>query len=284
MIYCDSKCFSYSDLFLNTSQKNSQKTNLLFSLVSLSFLFAIIALYPSKALASDFRIDVSQEGISGYADNAPLKDILSDISSKTGCNIYLNEKLSNAKTSFYIANKISNEKAIKLIIQPNSNIMVFGLNEKKEHYISDIKVYPKGVKTGKYMSLHDNARVASYGSSNNSSSYVVNSYRQSSGVDSNDVGRSLPERYKSKIYNVEKSAFGTPVLKKNKSEKGPGNSLNSSNMKKAYAKYRAEKKSYENRVSSSERRMGYLAAQKQRQQYLAKRQQAYQKRALQNSK
>ncbi len=275
MICCISECFSCA------IPKNTNNNAILFSTVCLYFLLSIILLYPSHSFASGFRLDVGPDGISGYSDNAPLKDILSDLSGKTGYRIYLNDKLSNAKTSFFIANKISHEKAVKLIIQPHSNIMIFGLNDKKEHYISDIKVYPRSGKSGKYLPIHNNTRAASY-SGSGSSSYNSNSYNKFSGIASNDYGRSLPEKYNNKIYNIEKSAFGTPVTKKKEPLRGPGRSLTGSEMKKAYEKYVLEKERYDHRASSAQSREGYLKAQKEKKEYIARRQQAYDRMARNN--
>ena len=265
---CDSVFYSFD----HSTHINRKKY--LFSLACICFLFSIIVLYPLHASASDFQIDVSPQGISGYSNNAPLKDILSELSQKTGYRIYLNDKLANKTSSFFIASKIDHEKAIKLIIQPHSNIMVFGLNENHEPDISEIKVYPRSGKSGRYLPLHNNTG-NSYSSRSKNTSYNINSHSASSGAASNDNGRTLPDKIKNNLYNVEKSAFGTPVLKRNNLHKGPGRSLNSSDMRKAYAKYKMEKKQYEHRVSSSQKREGYLAAQKQRQEYIYKRQQAY---------
>lgn len=267
-----SVCYYFCEFSINPDTNlNCQKINSLILKTFFIFILLSIFLFASTVKAADFNISVGPDGISGYSNGAKLKDVLAVLSQKTGYQIYLNEKLSDTPTSFYIANRISNEKAIKLIVQPNNHVMVFGLNEnKREPDILEVKVYPRSGKSGSYIPLHNSdVKIASYSSSKQD----ISSFTQS---ESNDSGRVInAEKYKDSMYGVEKSAFGTPVLKKKNGEKGPDYSLRASGMKKAYTKYMLDKKRYEHRVASSQNREGYLAAQRQKQEYMAKRQQVY---------
>jgi len=266
--------FNRFNPFCSTVSKTRYNHTISFHFFAITLIFLFFIISTPSVQAGNFNIDVSPDGIEGFADNVPLAQVLAKLAQKTGYRVYFNEKLNNAKASFIINRKINPEKAIKLMIHPHSNVMIFGgRKDINNSDILEVKVFPKGTSMGSYVALHSNLQ--------NQYSVKNTSFSRSGKTDtfeSNaDYGRRLDKNeLNNKIFTVEKSAFGTPVIKKKRGTRGPDYSLNSSEMRKSYEKYKSEKKKSERRMASHLRKQGYQMSKKEKQEYISDRQKVYQ--------
>lgn len=226
----------------------SKPTKLIFYSFLCIFLFISVNAYSGQS-----HLKISPKWIEGSANSVPLGQLLSQYANETGCRIYLDETLFDSPTTFAINTRLSHEKGIKKIVSPYSYALVFsrtpGDNNSR---ITEIHVFKKGQRNGaKFRALNNTG----YGSSMNSHSsdtvFNGSGNSASSSGSNSDAGRSInsKERFRQN-YVVEKSAYGSPVLKKPSGEKGPDYRMSALEMKKAYENYRQTK--YETNLRDSQ--------------------------------
>lgn len=230
------------------------------------------------ASAGELKIEAGSGWMKGSAEAVPLEQVLSQVAGKTGCDIFIDEKIAAAKASFRIDEKLSLDRAIRRMVRPHSYAVVFGGDEKDgEFAILEVWVFRKGAeRTASYVSLKgsDYSTSSSVGAGSTGTG-------SSSAASASDAGRTIEgKNILRRDLVVTKSPFGTPVIKYRDKSKGPDYRPNAYEMKQAYQRYQQEKREMTKRRSESAARQARRASEQDMERYRAKRNEEIRKQIM----
>ncbi len=111
--------------------------------MSAILLIASIILFPERpAWGGDVEIAASPAGIRAVAHQAKLGEVLEVLADETGYTVYLDRTLADTAVSFFIQDAIPAERALQIILQPNSYALVYTrTSDPFRLQIDQIKVY-----------------------------------------------------------------------------------------------------------------------------------------------
>lgn len=209
-----------------------------------------LLLSATSAIAGNIAIEAGNRGIKGYADQAPLGEVLGRLADQTGCEIFIDEKLYDTPVTFNLPSPVPSEQAIRRIVHPYSNAMVYeAVPGTDQIRIQQIKVFDKGGQVSRYVHAAANRQ------SNLRDSYARGSgtTRQSSLLSGRGVSAG-PQAAKQRVrpaLSVEKGALGLPSFNYGGKGQGADRRSSMSAMRKAYTKYRQESQAYNERNAQS---------------------------------
>ena len=200
---------------------------------------ALVFCFCVPAGAGQLKIETGPGWMKGNADAVSLEEVLSQVAGKTGCDIFIDEEIADAKTSFRIDENLSLDRAIRRMVRPHSYAVVFGGDEKGSKFaILEVWVFRKGAeRTASYVSLRGADHSASSSVGAGSTGAGSSSAASASGAGRTIEGKNILRR----DFTVTKSPFGTPVIKYRDKSKSPDYRPNSLEMKQAYQRYQQEK-------------------------------------------
>jgi hypothetical protein len=224
------------------------------------------------AHSSSVHIESGSNSIKGTATDAPLGQVLERLAETIGCDIFIDAPLVDEPISFTISEKTTPENAIKRMVRPHSYAMVFGNEENEEEpRLLEVWIFRRGEQhSASYVPLRKSEELSE--GSQTSANVVEHSEAleddpsESSGSTS---GRNLVRR----DLHVEKSPFGTPVVKGRDRRRGPDYRPSPYQMRLAYERYRIAKRREELRMAEMTIRHAQNNSERRRQAYLSKRNQ-----------
>jgi hypothetical protein len=231
----------------------------------------LILLSHTALLAADLRIQVHPDGISGYARNAPLEEVLGRLSAQTGSVVFIDEALSDQRVTFDISGPMPAEYAVRRMIHPLSHAMVYSrIPGQQQLHVAQIKVYSPSKKSSRYVVVEPSAadsgvQAAMSGVRAASMGGGTGKFRHGAAVD--------PRKQVRPPVSFSKGAFGNSRFHIDPKTKGPDYRPTSETMSGAYTEHRIE-----SRVQQLHSTQSTLKSSKQ--QYAANRDHYRQQRAL----
>lgn len=210
-------------------------------------IMGVILLTGLPARAHDFNLETGSGWIKGYAKQAPLGAILSQLAQRNGCKVYIDEKLAAVPVTFDIPAAFDAERAIRRIVHPFSYALVFSrLPQTGDLRIDQVKVFSEGSGSNKYMQLTGDG-----GAPVVSSSYT-RGYDRTSAMSSKVLaGKAAVDRHVKPMVKITKSSMGFTGYSFGDHRRGPNYNPDISMMAKSYADHRKDRESLENRSSSA---------------------------------
>lgn len=230
----------------------------------------LILLSHTTALAANVQIQVHADGISGYARNALLKDVLGRLSAQTGSVVFIDEALSDQRVTFEISGPMPAEYAVRRMIHPLSHAMVYSrVPGQQQLHVAEIKVYSPSKKPSRYVVVEASAagsRVEAPISGMQSASMGgYGKFRHGGALD--------PRKQVRPPISFSKGVFGNTRFHINPSTKGPDYRPTSDSMSGAYTEHHIESQAYQQHSTQS-------ALQSSKQQSAANQDHYRQQRAL----
>lgn len=207
-------------------------------------------------LGESCDISVTDEGITGNAQQIPLSNALSQLASKAGYTILVDKNIQFVPVTFRMNSRMTPEKAIQRIVHPYNYAIVYGAGERKGEYtVIEIRVY--GEKAGQSLE---------YATITSRSTALLEAERKGTGDSDNeksavglavkaaapDAGRSIAGKQLVKQnFITQKNAFGQPVIGKRSPFLGPDYRPTTAQLRNAYQRYQATKKFQQQRAAQS---------------------------------
>ena len=214
----------------------------------LSFLIIIGAfiLFPERpAWGGEFRLESGPGGIRGYANHAPLREVLEYLARRHGYVIQNDQDLLETPTTFSIPVALPAERAIQRIVHPHSLALVFRRPSGSQRpAVSQIKVFNKGCRSASFALLSGNGPQGVY------ASYARQGAIRSGMAGGGRVlsGREAYQKYVRPPVVITKSSMGFTGFKLRENHAGPDYRPTPTAMAQAYTNYRAERNALEART------------------------------------
>jgi hypothetical protein len=230
----------------------------------------LILLSPTTVLAGNVKIQVYADGVSGYARNALLKDVLGRLSAQTGSIVFLDEALSDHRVSFEISGPMPAEYAVRRMIHPLSHAVVYSrVPGQQQLHVAKIKVYSPSQTPSRYVVVDASdagGGAAPAMSGTGTASMGGNGkYRHGGPMD--------PRKQVRPPVAFSKGVFGNTRFHLNPSTEGPDYRPTAETMSGAYSEHHIESQAYQQHSTQS-------VLQSSKQQYAANRDHHRQQRAL----
>ncbi|MFQ5904610.1 MAG: hypothetical protein ACE5JO_13075 [Candidatus Binatia bacterium] len=236
-----------------------------------AFAFLLILGPYVLASASSTKIEAGSNWIKGSADATPLRQVLEDFAERVGCDVYIDAALVDEPVTFNIEDKVTPGEAIRRIVRPHSYAVVFGgETEQGEPRILEVWIFRQGEQhTASYVPLKTEGADITHApvSGEEPDTDASTSPDPSTGSGRTIQGKGLIRRG----LTVEKSAFGTPVVKARDRGKGPDYRPSAYQMRLAYERYRLAKHREEQRMAEITLQQARANSERNRRAYHSKR-------------
>ncbi|MGD9223690.1 MAG: hypothetical protein PVH22_10605 [Desulfobacteraceae bacterium] len=198
--------------------------------------------------AANVQIHVHSDGISGYARNAPLKDVLGRLSAQTGSIVFIDEALSDQRVTFEISGSMPAEYAVRRMIHPLSHAMVYDrIPGQQQLHVAEIKVYSPSKKPSRFVvvepSTVGSSVEAPMGDIRTASISGAGKFRHGGSLD--------PRKQVRPPVSFSKGVFGNTRFHIDPSTKGPDYRPTSDTMSDGYAKRHIESQAYQQHSTQS---------------------------------
>ncbi|NIQ37113.1 MAG: hypothetical protein GTN81_00760 [Proteobacteria bacterium] len=234
----------------------------------------------AMTIASSLSIEADTDSITGSADGAPMGEVLKILTERMGWEIYVDSELLDTPVSFNIEEKLEPEKAIQRMVNPHSYAMVFDTDGRDgKPRIQKIWIFRQGAQhLAHYIPLitedPDFVTSPAAGEDRSRSAAPLSAL---TAPDQKTEAKGLVRR----DLRVERSAFGTPVVRARDGDKGPNYRPSVNEMRLAYERYRLARHREERRMAEIESQEARANYEKARQAYFSSRNQALKNQILQ---
>ncbi len=215
--------------------------------ISALVIMGVILLTGMPARAHDFYLETGSGWIKGYAKQAPLGAILSQLAQRCGYKVYIDEMLAAVPVTFDIPAAFDAERAIRRIVHPFSYALVFSRQpETGDLRIDQVKVFSKSSRSTNYMLLTGNGSAPVV-----TSSHARGYGRTNAPGGKVQAGKAAADQHVKPMVEIKKSSMGFTGYSFGDHRRGPNYNPDISMMAKSYSEYRKDRESLENRSSDA---------------------------------
>jgi hypothetical protein len=242
--------------------------------LALLLIISAVILYPERpAWGGGFEVSAGSDGISGFAQAAPLGQVLGTLAERAGFTVYIDEKLVKAPVSFTLPAALPAEQAIQRMVHPHSYAVVFTkLPSREKLAVEQVKVYTKGDRSASFVKMsdgHTGIPMTGYARGG----YVRSDVRLSSGVRS---GLSAVRQQVKAPVRFKENAVGFTGFAFDDIRHGPDYRRDTLAMARDYQAYRQEREAYGLRAKNAQMEAAKQHSQNRQSAHRAQRQSSIQ--------